>query len=294
MIKIPKIGVAFDMDDTLAPDTSTQLIESRGIDPDIFWGTTIREMITSGWDPTLAYLAKIAELSGKDLPMGELTIDALKAFGATIDATIYPGVDGLRSDLQAVAKAIDPRIEVETYVISGGIKHLLEGSALLKRNFNAIYGNEFDIDPKTGIVTRLKRAVTYTEKTRILFEINKGITQSEADANPYRVNKAAAAVERPVPFENMIYCGDGLTDIASFSLVKARGGHSFGVFNPSKAGSAQRALDEFIAGGRVTAAHAPRYGKDDELGSILRATVGKIAKRIAGITGDAKRLLPTD
>lgn len=294
MTAVPKIGVAFDMDDTLAPDTSTQLVASRGIDPEIFWGKTIREMIVSGWDPTLAYLSKLIELSGKGKPMGKLTIEQLRAFGATIDGTMYPGVDGLRDELQAVASAIDPRIVVETFVISGGIKHLLDGSALLRRNFNAIYGNEFDVNPKTGIITRLKRAVTYTEKTRILFEINKGITQEQADANPYKVNKAFQAELRPVPFENMIYCGDGLTDIASFSLIKARGGHTFGVFNPANPSSAQRALDEFIAGARVTAAHAPRYGKTDELGAMLRATVAKVARRIAGTGNGGERLTPTD
>lgn len=289
-----KIALAFDMDDTLAHDTSTQLVVSRGFDPDEFWGKTIREMIVSGWDPTLAYLTKIAELSGEGKPMGRLTIEELQKFGATIDSTIYPGVDGLRADLQAIASAIDPSIVVETYVISGGIKHLLEGSALLRRNFNAIYGNEFDVDPQTGCITRLKRAITYTEKTRILFEINKGISHAQASANPYQVNGSVPEDKRAVPFSNMIYCGDGLTDIASFSLVKSRGGFTFGIFNPAKASSAQRALDEFIGGNRVTAAHAPRYGKEDELGSLLRATVTKIAKRIAGATTSGARLTPTD
>ena len=289
-----KIGLAFDMDDTLSPDTSTQLVASRGIDPDQFWGKTIRELLTTGSDPTLAYLHKIADLSGKGKPMGMLTIEELRKFGATIDATIYPGVDGLRADLQAIASSIDPAIEVEMYVISGGIKHLLDGSALLARNFNAIYGNEFEVNPKTGVITRVKRIVTYTEKTKILFELNKGITLAQAEANPYLVNAAMPEGERAIPFSNMIYCGDGLTDIASFSLVKSRGGYAFGIFNPAKPASAQRAFDEFIAGNRVTAVHAPRYGKDDELGSLLRAAVSRIAKRIAGNTTSSARLTPTD
>lgn len=289
-----KIGLAFDMDDTLSPDTSTQLIASRGIDPDQFWGKTIRALLTSGSDPTLAYLHKIADLSGKGKPMGMLTIEELRKFGASIDATIYPGVDGLRADLQAIASSIDPAIEVEMYVISGGIKHLLDGSAVLARNFNAIYGNEFDVNPKTGVITRVKRIVTYSEKTKILFEINKGITLAQAEANPYMVNSAMPEGDRAIPFSNMVYCGDGLTDIACFSLVKSRGGYTFGIFNPANPASAQRAFDEFIAGNRVTAVHAPRYGKDDELGSLLRAAVTRIAKRIAGNTTTSARLTPTD
>lgn len=289
-----KIGLAFDMDDTLSPDTSTQLVASFGIDPDEFWGKTIRALITKGADPTLAYLHKICDLSGEGKPMGLLTPEALHKFGATIDPTIYPGVDGLRADLQAIATAIDPSIEVEMYVVSGGIKHVLDGSDILRRNFNAIYANEFDVNPETGVISRVKKVVTFAEKTKILFEINKGITQAQADANPYLVNNAMPKSARAIPFENMIYFGDGLTDIACFSLVRSNGGYAFGIFNPAKPASAQRAFDEFIAGDRVTAVHAPRYGKDDELGSLVRAAVTRIAKRIAGNTTSSARLTPTD
>lgn len=289
-----KIGLAFDMDDTLSPDTSTQLVSSFGIDPDEFWGRTIRALVTTGSDPTLAYLHKICDLSGKGKPMGMLTLEALRKFGASIDATIYPGVDGLRAELQAIASAIDPTIEVEMYVVSGGIKHVLDGSDILRRNFNAIYANEFDVNPKTGVISRVKKVVTFSEKTKILFEINKGITPAQAEANPYLVNNAMPKGERAIPFENMIYFGDGLTDIACFSLVRSQGGYAFGIFNPAKPASAQRAFDEFIAGDRVTAVHAPRYGKDDELGSLVRAAVTRIAKRIAGNTTSSVRLTPTD
>jgi len=274
------IALISDLDDSLIEDTSTKLVASRGIDPGKFWGETVKELVTDGWDPTLAYLSKIVELSGEGRPLGRLTNADLRAFGATLDtAEFFPGVDGLRAELQAVASKISSEIVVEFYVISGGILPILEGSPVLQRNCNAVYANQFDEDPAKGI-TRLKRVVTFTEKTRILFEINKGITPAQSAANPYLVNKEASANDRRVAFENMIYMGDGLTDIASFSLVKARGGYTFGLFNPAKAESANRALNEFIAGDRVTAAHAPRFGKDDELGSILRATVATIAKRI--------------
>ncbi len=288
------IALVSDLDDTLIDDTSTQLVESRGIPAAKFWGETVRALVVNGWDPSLAYLAKVVELSGEGNPMGRLGLAELKAFGATLDSKFYPGVDGLRAGLQEVVSAISPNIDVEFYVISGGIRAVMEGSDVLRRNCNYVYGNEFEEDAKTGCISRLKRAVTFTEKTRILFEINKGITAAQASVNPYLVNKDLDPTKRRVPFSNMIYMGDGLTDIASFSLVKARGGFTFGVFNPAKAASAQRALKEFIEGDRVTAAHAPRYGKDDELGSMLRATVASIAQRIIGGSSGPDRLLPTD
>jgi hypothetical protein len=76
--------------------------------------------------------------------------------------------------------------------------------------------------------------VTFTEKTRYIFEINKGIMREESLRQPYEVNRAIDRRDRRVPFKNMIYVGDGLTDIPCFSLMEAEDGLGFGVFNPTR------------------------------------------------------------
>lgn len=132
----------------------------------------------------------------------------------------------------------------------------------------------------TAYFRYIRRCVSFTEKTRYLFEINKGIPQGESSKNPYLVNKAVAESDRRVPFENMIYVGDGLTDIPCFSVVGMGHGFAFGVFDPSEEGKAKRALTEFLEPKRVVSMHKPAYRSDDELGSILRVTVATIATRI--------------
>jgi hypothetical protein len=91
--------------------------------------------------------------------------------------------------------------------------------------------------------------------------------------NPLLVNKDVPESHRRVPFRNIIYIGDGLTDIPCFSLVKKNGGTTFGVFQPEQEHSVKRALLEFLKTDRVVSCHAPRYRKSDELGSLLRAAV---------------------
>ena len=62
-------------------------------------------------------------------------------------------------------------------------------------------------------------AVNYTTKTQYLFRINKDchdLTDNET------VNKFVPKSERPVPFENMIYIGDGSTDVPCFRLERSR------------------------------------------------------------------------
>ena len=293
----PIIALITDCDDTVAPDTTSKFLAQRGIDTGKFWGTDVKALLARGWDPSLAYLDRLIANVGKGKPLGEVTNQVLRDFGASLEASLYPGVATIRADLQAIASAIYPEIEVEFYVISGGMKLLVEAIPTLKATCKAVYGCEFEEDPATGLISRLMRCVTYTEKTRYIFEINKGI--SPANMNPYAVNEDQPENERRVPFQNMIYVGDGLTDIPAFSLVKQRGGVPFGVFNPGHDASAHRALVEFLSTDRVASMHTPKYGATDDLGALIRAAVTRMAKRIkAERTGvsdtGAVRLTPAD
>ena len=75
--------------------------------------------------------------------------------------------------------------------------------------------------------------VTFTEKTKFIYAINKGIT-SKIRENPFNVNTFVAENERRIPFENMIYLGDGPSDIPCFSMIKNNGGYSIGINVDSK------------------------------------------------------------
>jgi hypothetical protein len=130
-----------------------------------------------------------------------------------------------------------------------------------------------------GILTNIKRCVTFTEKTRFLFEINKGISPLAAATQPHLVNQLVKDESRPVPFRNMIYVGDGLTDIPCFSLIEKGGGVAFGVFQ-SGMESAKQAFQRFLETKRVRSMHHPDYGDDAELGSLLRAAVSTACSNI--------------
>lgn len=67
------IGVVFDFDDTLAPDSTTHLLCEYGIDPDEFWNERFRNHVQNGYDPTVAYLTLLLDYVGEDAPLGALT-----------------------------------------------------------------------------------------------------------------------------------------------------------------------------------------------------------------------------
>lgn len=273
------LALVFDFDDTLVPDSTTRLLKHYGVDTEEFWKKEVKELVTAGFDTTLAFLQLMLGKMGDGKPLGKLTNRDLRRFGATLDSEFYVGIPGLFKDLKALVRSFKT-IQIEFYVISGGLREVIEGSKIIKKHFSAVYGCELAEDAETGILRYIKRCVTFTEKTRYLFEINKGLDPTDTAKNPYLVNKDVTNEKRPIPFKNMIYVGDGLTDIPCFSLMKNMGGTAFGVFNPSEESSAKRGFLEFLKTGRVIGIHAPRYRKTDELGSLIRAAVSTRCSRL--------------
>ncbi len=225
-------------------------------------------MASAGWDPTLAYTKRILDFVGPGKPLKDLCNAGLREFGARL--RFYPGVPGIFKDLRAIAlehPMTNPAIEF--YIISGGLEEVIRGSKIADY-FRGICGCRFA--EENGVIRYLQNAVSFTDKTRYIFEINKGLAAPCRD-KPYAVNEHVAEANRRIPLANMIYIGDGLTDVPCFSLIRKNGGQAFGVFEPSREGSPKKAWEKLAAPQRVSTLNRPRFRKNDELGAILRATV---------------------
>lgn len=269
------IALVFDFDDTLTDDSTTQLLRKHGVDADEFWGQKVAARVLAGWDPTLAFLDELFALTKPGQPLAGLSNAKLREFGATI--MFYPGIPGIFADLRAIAREFpltQPNIEV--YVISGGFEELIGGSSIATE-LAGYWG--VACEEETGTIARPRRIVDFTAKTRFLFEINKGIV-AEARRNPFLVNESVAPEKRRVPFPNLIFCGDGLTDVPSFSVVQSRGGTTFALFNPANPHGLRRAWEKFLVARRVSNVSSPRYRTEDDLGALLRMAVRSICERL--------------
>ena len=263
------IAVVFDFDDTLASDSTTELLADNEVDVTNFWQAEFPERMLEGYDPTVAYLSALLSHVGESEQLGTLTEADLAPVANSLDEQRKPGIPELFSDLDDIVAQYKD-VDVEYYIISEGIESLIERTTIADY-FDGIYASRLATD-EDGVFSEIKRPISFTDKTRHLYEINKGISPDEAIENPFEVNKEIPDEERPIPFENIVYIGDGITDIPCFSLIQDRGGRVFGVVDEEESAK-QRAVREVGSPRRAGNLNEPDYSSEGRLGSLLRLTV---------------------
>jgi hypothetical protein len=271
--------VVYEFDDVLAPDSTSTLLKAYGLDPAKFWSQDVRTLIEAGYDPVPAYLTALLDNVGEQKPFGNLTNESLRKLGPQLDQNLYPGLPQLFEDLGRIASAYKT-IQLEFYVISSGLQELIESSAVIQKQFKGVYGTQLAGDSERGPLRHIKRCVTFTEKTRYLFEINKNISQHDTIGNPLLVNRQVSLQNRRIPFKNIIFVGDALADVPCFSIVKRDGGLTFGVCNSKARMSARQTLESLLSPERKISVQLPKYDEKSPLGALLRAAVATRCSQI--------------
>ncbi|HAR20167.1 MAG TPA: hydrolase [Cytophagales bacterium] len=267
-----RIALIFDFDDTLAPDSTSSFLESIGVDTKDFWGKKVKTLLDEDWDPIPAYLYKMIEASkeGKSI-----TKEKLKAFGKRIN--FNEGVKRFFPYIKSTFEKKYPDISIEYYMISSGVGEIIRHTEIAK-HFTQIWASDFEYDHK-GEILFPKKIVSFTDKTRYIFHVSKGIIGEKSMANPFEVNKKVAEEKLRIPFANMIFTGDGYTDIPCFSMIKRNGGIAFGVYDREHHDKFGRAWG-FIEEGRVTNLHSANYKKGSDLCNSIEMGLESICRKI--------------
>lgn len=223
MVPQNTIAIVYDYDQTLSPSYMQEeaIFPTFGINPEAFWRRCSELVKSGGYDSELAYLKVMLDSLEMDRP----TNADLKALGAKLN--FYEGLPGMFEEFQE--GLITPEqeahgIHVEHFIVSSGLKAIIEGSRLAPF-VRAIFGCEFAEDA-AGRITFPKRVIGHTQKTQFLFRINKGMLDLSVDVNDHVPPEL-----RPVPFSNMIYVGDGPTDVPCFAVMRRYGGQAIAVYN---------------------------------------------------------------
>jgi len=219
----PVLAICYDFDKTLSPDdmqAQGYIQKVYGDDVQSFWKESNALAEDNEMDSNLAYMFKMKEeAEGKEL----FTRKKLEDYGSRV--SLFPGVSEWFERIREFGKI--KGVIVEHYIISSGLKEMIEGTAVAKAGaFEKIYASSFFYNKK-GVAIWPAQVINYTNKTQFLFRIEKGVL----DINDYGVNDYFAPEDIRVPFRNIVYIGDSDTDIPCMKLVNTYGGHSIGVYN---------------------------------------------------------------
>ena len=258
------IALMYDFDRTLCTKDMQEysFIPSVNMRPEDFWVETDRLARRNKMDSVLAYMYLMLDKSRQaKRPVRRADIVSL---GAELE--FHPGVASWFRRMDELAS--ESGATAEHYVISSGLREIIEGCGIYDK-FKEVFACEFYYD-ENGVACWPKNVVNYTTKTQFLFRINKGVTDLSEDAE---LNRYTPEEDRPVPFRNMIYIGDGVTDIPCMRLVKENGGHSVAVYDMNRGGSV---ADGLLNDSRVNFIAPADYSDGGELDGIIREVIKKI------------------
>ena len=263
------MAIIYDFDGTLAPGNAQdhQFIPNIGMQPAEFWAEVDELASQHQADGILMYMHLMLEKArAAQVPVRE---EDFRERGSGIK--LFDGVPEWFDRINAYGQSAG--VAVDHYVVSSGNGEIIEGTPIAP-NFNKIYASRFLFDVN-GAAIWPALAINFTNKTQYLFRINKG-AHDLSDSRT--INEYVPKSDRPVPFENMVYIGDGATDVPCFRLVKDQGGLSIAVFQPSDP-NALRDAETFLRGDRVHNLVPADYTEGSELDRIVKRNIDYLAAK---------------
>lgn len=255
-----KIAIMYDFDKTLCTKDMQEysFIPNLGMKADIFWEEATKLRINEKMDSVLAYMYLMSNMMReKNTP---LTRKYLNDMGKNIE--LFNGVETWFKRINNYAKKYN--MEIEHYIISSGIKEIIEGSVVGKY-FKCIYASEFYYD-KNGYAIWPKLAINYTNKTQFLKRINKGVLDVSDD---YNINRKMDENDKYILDSNMIYIGDGITDVPCMKLTKDGGGVSIAVYTDKNVSTVKKLKNDE----RINYIAKANYTEGSQLDIIVKKTI---------------------
>lgn len=269
-----RIAIVFDFDRTLCAGTVDALLDRIGVDDKDGWRERrLQPMIEDGWDEILAkadLLARTAEEQGCTL-----TRDLVEKVGRGLRS--YPGVEEMLDQLRKTGVEAGEGAEVELYVLSSGFVDMM-AQAPIARSFNDVWGSSLHWSDD-GVWLGVKRTVIHSEKARYLRAFAKGLDIAGAN-EPQDVHQEMPAEVWHLPLDQMIYVGDGASDIDAFRLMHENGGVAIAV-DHSEGCEKWQASEHMFSSAHVENLAPPDYAPGNEMHRSLMLAVEMLGKKVA-------------
>lgn len=249
------IALVYDFDGTLTPKAMQDytLLPELGIPANEFWAEVQAEVKATGAENMLVYMRLLLEKARER----NITIRKQDYRRLASKIQYYAGVEQWFDNVNTYVKSKSRSVKVKHYLISAGMAEILEGVSI-RKHFTRMYASAYHFN-KRGVADFPKLVITDTTKTQYLFRINKGREDLSES-----INEHMPEVERPIPFEHIIYIGDGMTDVPSMALTKKSGGHAIAVYNREE-DRQLKVCKDLMTSGRTDFIAAADYRKSQEL-----------------------------
>ena len=259
----PIVALMYDFDKTLSRSDMQDygFIPALGMTPNEFWGETGKFQAATGVERILSYMYTMVKLC-KDKGI-KLTRETLNEMGKKIQ--YFDGVSTWFDRINAFGESLG--VQIEHYIISSGTKEILEGCSIAK-HFKHMFGCEFYFDPATKEPVWPKLAINYTMKTQFIYRIRKGSFDLTDDTT---INTKVENIR--IPYTNMIYLGDGMTDIPCMQLVQNNSGHSIAIYSDKD----EKALRKLLAEKRTNVCVKADYSKGSDLEKVIQSIIQTVA-----------------
>lgn len=260
-----KVALIYDFDKTLCSKDMQEysFIPNLNMTSSTFWNEVSNFTKEEKMDKILGYMYMMIKKSqeiNKDI-----TIPYLNSLGSSVE--LFPGVLNWFNNINEYGKKID--LEIEHYIVSSGIKEIIEGTSIAKY-FKEIYACEFLY--VNNVAVWPKQSINYTAKTQYISRINKGVLDIADDVT---LNKMMADDERRISSKNMIYFGDGLTDIPSMKMTRSYGGYAIAVYQNNDT----KLVKELINENRIDFYAKANYNENEELDKIVKTILNDISTK---------------
>ena len=259
----PIIAFLYDFDKTLCTTDMEDyaFIPSLGMTPAEFWAEANGFGRRNRMEGILAYMyTMIQECAAQNIKLDRAFLNHC---GESIQ--LFPGVREWFARINAFGESLG--VQVEHYVISSGLREIIEGSGIAQE-FREIYACEFYYN-ENGDACWPKLDVNFTNKTQFVYRINKGILDVSRDKE---LNDSMPDDSKRVPFTNMIYMGDGLSDVPCMKMMRAYGGQAIAVYQASN----RQGVEKLLADGRVDFIFPADYREGMELDRTVRDILRKM------------------
>lgn len=290
------IAIIWDFDGTLTPhDSTSKVIEHfKGSGSEAAFWNLIKSLGQSGytdkkdWEhvlasdaPTWMYsLSKIA--AAHNVPLNQQFFQKLAG-----QVPLFPEVEAFLKKIKSFEHEAEYKklgISVHHFIISAGLKEFVE-LLVPKDTFTWIWGCRYAITIAEGDTKGDNPesvpvfCMDETMKTRALFEIVKG---TFLDTKNKPVNHRIEDANLWCSFQNVIYIGDGPTDIPALSLVRDRGGMGIVVYNKGKTGpDIKKRLGKMSADKRCDLITAADFSLKGELFKAIENRCTQIRQKFA-------------